>query len=98
MRKLSIFFVSILVASVALFSSFTSINENSKSINQNPPSEFETLLNYLESNGDFINSDVSPAFISAAEVKKTSKILNTLLLMLEVKVGLNTDILKMPKM
>ena len=66
MRKLSIFFVAILVASVALFSSFTSINENSKSINPNPPSEFETLLNYLESNGDFINSDASPAFISAA--------------------------------
>lgn len=73
MRKLSIFFVAILVSSVALFSSFTSRTENSKTFQPNPPGEFETLLNYLESNGNFINSDASPAFISAAEVKKNLK-------------------------
>ena len=73
MRKLSIFFVAVLVCSVTLLSSFTSKNENSKTLLPNPPGEFETLLNYLESNGNFINSTASPAFISAAEVKKNLK-------------------------
>lgn len=83
MRKLSIFFVAILVSSVALLSSFTSKNENSKTFLPNPPSEFETLLNYLESNGNFINSDASPAFISATEVKKNLK--NSKYLIIDVR-------------
>jgi len=37
------------------------------------PSEFEILVNYFETNGNFINSDMSPAIISSAEVKKNLK-------------------------
>jgi len=36
-------------------------------------SEFEILVNYLETNGDFINSDLSPAIIASDEVKKNLK-------------------------
>ncbi len=83
MRKLSVFFVAVLVSSVALLSSFTSKNENPKTHPPNPPSEFEILLNYLESNGNFINSNASPAFISAAEVKKNIK--NSKYLIIDVR-------------
>jgi len=83
MRRLSIFFVAVLVCSVATLSSFTSKNENSKTIHPNPPGEFETLLNYLESNGDFINSDACPAFIDASEVKKNMK--NSKYLIIDVR-------------
>lgn len=73
MRKLSFFLVALLVSTVTLFSSFTSKIENYSSIDSDPPSEFEVLVNYLESNGNFINSDASPAFIDADEVKKNMK-------------------------
>ena len=82
-KKLSIFFVALLVSSMALLSSFTSKSENFNNQTLNPPSEFEILLNYLESNGDFINSDVSPAYISAAEVKKNLK--NSKYLIIDVR-------------
>lgn len=83
MRKLNIFFVAVFVSTVALFSSFASKNVNSNPIHPNPPGEFETLLNYLESNGNFINSSASPAFVSAAEVKKNLK--NSKYLVIDVR-------------
>lgn len=36
-------------------------------------SEFEILVNYLQENGNFINSDQAPALISPDEVKKNTK-------------------------
>jgi len=73
MKKLSIFLVALLISSTALLSSFTSKKETYNTNPLNPPNEFETLVNYLESNGNFINSDASPAFIDADEVKKNLK-------------------------
>jgi len=73
MKKLSIFLVALLISAATLFSSFTSKNENYNSTSLNPPNEFELLLSYLETNGNFINSDASPAIIPADEVKKNLK-------------------------
>ena len=72
-KKLSIYLIALLISSAALFSSFTSSNENYNKANFNPQDEFETLLNYFETNGDFINSDASPALVNADEVKKNIK-------------------------
>ena len=71
MKKLSIFLVALLFSTAVLFSSFT--NENYDSTSLNPPNEFETLLNYFESNGNFINTGASTAIINADEVKKNMK-------------------------
>ena len=48
-------------------SSFTSIDNST-----NPPDEFETLVNYLETNNNFINGEELP-LIMADEVKKNLK-------------------------
>ena len=66
MKKLPIFLIAILISATALFSSFTSL-ENST----NPPDEFETLVNYLEANNNFINGELP--IIMADEVKKNMK-------------------------
>lgn len=68
MKKLSVYLVTILISSIVFLSSFTSQNENIS----NPPSEFETLLNYIETNSNFINSDIQ-LIIPASEVKKNIK-------------------------
>ncbi len=71
MKRLSIFLVAVLISSVALLSSFTNNDLNRSSID--PPNEFETLLNYFETNNNFINSQASPPLIMADEVKKNMK-------------------------
>ena len=73
MKKQSIYFIALLISTAALFSSFTSSNENFNKANFNPHDEFEILLNYFETNGNFINSDASPAIINADEVKQNMK-------------------------
>jgi rhodanese-related sulfurtransferase len=55
-----VFFLSI----ATLFSSF----KNKEKSTINPPSEFELLVQYLEANGNFINTD-APAIILAPELK-----------------------------
>jgi len=82
-KKLSIFLVALLISTATLLSSFTSKGQDLNKVTLNPPSEFEVLFNYLESNGNFINSDASPAFISAAEVKKNLK--NSKYLIIDVR-------------
>ena len=67
MKKYSIFLAVIFIFSTVLFSSFTSM-DNSRS---NPPNEFETLVNYLETNNNFINGELP--IIMAEEVKKNLK-------------------------
>lgn len=80
MKKLSIFFVAMLVSTAALFSSFRSIDQNPNSPTLNPPNEFEVLLNYLETNGNFINTNATSAIIDASEVKKIYKSSENLLI------------------
>ena len=69
MKKLAsyltlIFVITFLLNSYNVFSQSSQVNSNT---------EFETLVTYLETNGDFINSDISPALISPEEVKKNLK-------------------------
>jgi len=69
-KKLSIYLIAFLLSTTTLFSSFATTNNDSIPA---PSSEFETLLNYFETNGDFINSDAFPAIVNADEVKKNLK-------------------------
>ncbi len=73
MKKLSIFLAAVLISTATLFSSFTTKNDISKNSPLSAVDEFETLLNYLEANGNFINSDAAPALVLADEVKKNLK-------------------------
>ena len=72
MRKLSIILVLLLLPASIIVSGFKTPSSNPIN-NSNPPNEFETLLSYLESNRDFINTDAAPALIPAEEVKKNLK-------------------------
>ncbi|TXG35303.1 rhodanese-like domain-containing protein [Seonamhaeicola maritimus] len=67
MKKSSIFLIAIFASAAVLFSSFTSVDNS----NLNPPNEFETLVNYLEANGNFINGELP--IMMADEVKKNLK-------------------------
>ncbi|MFK5879328.1 MAG: rhodanese-like domain-containing protein [Flavobacteriaceae bacterium] len=73
MKKLSIFLVALIISTVAFSSSFTSNLTNLETLTLNPPNEFEVLLEYMETNGNFINTDASTAIINADEVKKNYK-------------------------
>lgn len=74
MKKKSIYLIALLISTTALFSSFTSnTNENFNKASFDPQDEFGILLNYFETNGNFINSEASPALISADEVKQNMK-------------------------
>ncbi len=68
MKKTSIFLMVLFISSTALLSSFTSLDNSTI----NPPDEFETLVNYLEANNNFINGEGLP-LIMADEVKKNMK-------------------------
>ncbi len=80
MKKLSFFLVTLIISTVAFSSGFTSNSTNFENVTLNPPSEFEVLLEYMESNGVFINTDASTAIINADEVKKNYKNSNYLLI------------------
>ncbi|WP_282135663.1 rhodanese-like domain-containing protein [Seonamhaeicola maritimus] len=67
MKKSSIFLIAIFASAAVLFSSFKSADNS----NLNPPNEFETLVNYLEANGNFINGELP--IMMADEVKKNLK-------------------------
>jgi rhodanese-related sulfurtransferase len=67
MKKIPTYLVLLLITT-ALFSSFKS---NSQQLD-NPTSEFELLVQYLEANGNFINT-TAPAIISADEIKDNLK-------------------------
>lgn len=66
MKKISFGIVSLIIATI-LFSSFT--NKSNSIIN--PPNEFETLVNYLETNNYFVKSEFP--IVMADEVKKNMK-------------------------
>jgi len=61
---LTVFFIAITVLS--------SFKKNDQKI-QSDPSEFEILVQYLEANGNFINSDFAPAIIQPSEIKDNLK-------------------------
>lgn len=63
MKKLHIYFVLIFIGS-ALLSGFNKLNSVSTE-----ETEYELLLNYLEENGDYINSSFAPAIITAEELQ-----------------------------
>jgi len=67
MKKATSYLVLFLVVTT-LFSSFKNIEKQV----ENPPSEFELLVQYLEANGNFINTN-SPAIITADEIKENLK-------------------------
>lgn len=66
--KKSIFYVVLFLGVIILLSSFKNIEKPTN----NPPSEFELLVQYLESNGNFINT-IAPALITANEIKENLK-------------------------
>ncbi len=68
MKKLTTYLLFLFIATT-LFSSFKSTEQKF----DNPPSEFELLVQYLEANGNFINSDLAPAIILAPEIKENVK-------------------------
>ena len=63
MKKVHLYFVLMFIGS-ALLSGFNKLEQVSST-----ETEFELLLNYLEENGDFINSTFAPALITAEELK-----------------------------
>jgi len=71
MKKLPIYLIALLISTAVFSSSFTSKKIDSLPIN--PQDEFEILVDYFETNGNFINSNESPAIIDADDVKKNVK-------------------------
>lgn len=67
MKKVTLYIV-VFLAITTLFSSFKTTEKQL----DNPPSEFELLVQYLEANGNFINS-AAPAIIGADEIKENLK-------------------------
>ncbi len=67
MKKVTTYLVLLLVVTT-LFSSFKSTEKQL----DNPPSEFELLVQYLEANGNFINA-AAPTIIGADEIKENLK-------------------------
>lgn len=68
MRKYISYFALFFVT-IGLFSSFKYNTVQTV----NPPTEFEQLVQYLEAQGNFINSDHAPALVSATEIKENLK-------------------------
>jgi rhodanese-related sulfurtransferase len=79
MKKATSFFILLFLATT-LLSGFKN-TEQKQPIN--PPSEFELLVQYLEKNGNFINSELAPALIPASEVKDNFK--NSKYLVLDIR-------------
>jgi len=71
MKKLPIYLIALLISTTVFSSSLTSKKIDSLPIN--PKDEFEILIDYFETNGNFINSEESPALIDADDVKKNMK-------------------------
>ena len=70
MKKLPIYLIALLISTAVFSSNFTSNKIDSLPIN--PQDEFEILVNYFETNNNFINSDTQ-LIIPADEVKKNMK-------------------------
>ncbi len=71
MKKSSSHLAILFILATVFFGSFKSYSQNN--LTTDTASEFEILLNHIESNNNFINSDTYPASVSASEVKKNIK-------------------------
>jgi rhodanese-related sulfurtransferase len=71
MKKLSFYLIALLITLSATLSSF-SVKENPVKRSANNLDEFEVLVNYLENNGNYINT-AAPSLLSPGEVKKNTK-------------------------
>ncbi|RUA09318.1 MAG: hypothetical protein DSY82_06055 [Flavobacteriia bacterium] len=71
MKKLSFYLIALLITLSATLSSF-SVKENPVKRSVNDLDEFEVLVNYLESNGNYINT-AAPSLLMAEEVKKNTR-------------------------
>ena len=60
------------ISATVLFSSFTSIENTKNATNNNPPDEFEILLNYLETNNNFINGIQLATVLNKIDAEHTS--------------------------
>ncbi|SNR30438.1 rhodanese-like domain-containing protein [Lutibacter flavus] len=78
MKKFAPYLVILFIA-VTILSSF---KKNEQKI-ETYPSEFELLVQYLEENGNFINSELAPAIITASEIKENVK--NNKYLVLDIR-------------
>jgi len=71
MKKISFYLIALLITLGATLSSF-SVKENPVKRSASDLDEFEVLVNYLESNGNYINT-AAPSLLMAEEVKKNTK-------------------------
>lgn len=78
MKKSASYLIVFFIAATLL----SSFKTNEQKSNINPP-EFELLVQYLEENGNFINSDLAPAIILASEIKDNLK--NNKYLVLDIR-------------
>lgn len=69
MKKITTYFTLLFVATI-LLSGFKSPQPQTQT---NDPTEFELLVQYLEANGNFINSELAPALVLAPEIKENLK-------------------------
>ncbi len=72
MKKLSFYLIVLLLSLSASLSSFSVKDDPVKKTALSNLDEFEMLINYLESNGNYINT-AAPSIISAAEIRKNIK-------------------------
>lgn len=80
MKKTSLYFVLIFFAAFLFGNAQETVTEPVAETPTEVASEFELLVQYLEENGNFINSEMAPALISPDEVKKNFKNDNFLLI------------------
>ncbi|WP_299528429.1 rhodanese-like domain-containing protein [uncultured Lutibacter sp.] len=79
MKKRTNYFVLLLFITTLL----VSYNSNAQDTEQTTNSEFELLVEYLEANGNFINSELAPAVVLASEIKDNLK--NSKYLVLDIR-------------
>ncbi len=72
MKKFNFHLIVLFISTMALLTNFSAKSQNSESSTSNSNDEFEILVNYLETNGNFINTVAAP-IIPADEVKKNMK-------------------------
>ena len=68
MRKQTPYLVLLFILTLTL-SGFNNVEQ----IQDNPPTEFELLVQYLEENNNYINSELAPSLILAPEIKENLK-------------------------
>ena len=68
--KKTVYYLVVLFIATSILSSFKSTDQKKL---DNPPTEFELLVQYIEENGNFINSELAPPLVMATEIKENVK-------------------------